>query len=100
MAKRYGWTSKYIADELYWEELWELVQIAANYDSVEKNEEYHFLFSLHADKKSKWKNLPLPFPNNDKVAGRIPKNTADPGGTKQLPRHIKAARRVIKKDGK
>lgn len=93
IAKRYGWTSQYIAEQLYWEELWEMVQLAANYDSVEKNEYYNLLFNLHADSKSKWKDLPIPFPiKTGGLEGSIPKNTIDPTGIKQLPKHFKVGR--------
>lgn len=90
MASRYGWTKKYVEEELYWEELWEYVVMAANFAAEEKNAEFKFHFMLHADKKSKgkWKDAPLPYPNEspeEAIEG-------DLGGVSQLPSHIRVYR--------
>jgi hypothetical protein len=64
LASRYGWTKDYIENSLYWEELWSLVTVAANFTAEERNAEFKFHFMLHADKDSasKWKDLAIPFP--------------------------------------
>ena len=84
LASRYGWTKKYMEEELYWENFCDLVQMAANFTADEKNAELKFHFMLHADKKSarKWKDLPIPFPVKE---GKEVKNN----GVSQLPPQLK-----------
>ena len=67
--------------------MWDLVRMAANFTADEKNAELKFHFMLHADKKSasKWKDLPIPFPADDK--DRLDK--LDKSGVTQLPDHLK-----------
>ena len=64
LASRYSWTRKSCLEELYWEEFWKHVIIAANFTAEERNAQMRFEFMLHADKKSarKWQDLPIPFP--------------------------------------
>lgn len=70
---------------MYWEEFWELVQMAANFTADEKNAELKFQFMLHADKKSakKWQDLPIPFPveEGEEIVG-------DKSGISQLPARL------------
>ena len=83
IASRYGWTNRYIEEELYWEEVWKLVVMAANFTAEEYNSEFRFQFMLHADEKaaSKWKDLPIPFPET----GKTPREAVvDEGGVSQL----------------
>ena len=84
LASRYGWTKKYVEEELYWEDFCNLVQMAANFTADEKNAELKFNFMLHADKKSagKWQDLPIPFPVEEE--GEV-----KDGGVSQLPPHLK-----------
>ena len=87
LAVRYGWTKKYILQELYWEEVWELVQVASNSMVYEKNQDMFFQFCLHAQSKEaikSWKDSPLPFP--DKKSKK--KINIHYGGLDQLPKHI------------
>jgi hypothetical protein len=64
LASRYSWTREYCLEHLYWEEFWEYVIVAANYQAEEKNAEFKFNFMLHADKSSaeSWEDYPIPFP--------------------------------------
>jgi len=87
LARRYSWTKHYILEELYWEEVWELVKVASNSMALEKNQDMYFNFCLHAGSKDaikNWKDSPLPFPEKQ------PENIRKPhyGGLDQLPRHI------------
>ena len=84
LASRYGWEKQHIEEELYWEEFWELVQMAANFTADERNAELKFQFMLHADKKSagKWRDLPVPFPAEGKETVR------DKSGISQLPERL------------
>ena len=73
----------YCENDLYWEEFWDLVQIAANFSADERNAELKFHFMIHADKKSagKWKDLPIPFPEEeDQEDGNV-----DISGVSQIP---------------
>ena len=90
---RYSWTKYYILEELYWEELWELVQVAANLSVYEKNQDLFFNYCLHAQTKDAlkhWKDSPLPFPDISK----LPKKRRERhyGGLDQLPSHIPVKR--------
>ena len=86
LATRYGWTNRYLEEELYWEEVWNLVQMAANFSAEEKNAEYKFHFMLHADEKAaaKWKDLPLPFGRAGDKDTFLRDALHDSGGTGQL----------------
>ena len=81
----------YCENDLYWEEFFELVQIAANFSADEKNAELKFHFMIHADKKSagKWKDMPIPFPSeNDDEDGN---GDADASGVSQIPFNLRGA---------
>jgi len=97
LAVRYGWTKYYIFEELYWEELWEVVQVAANSTVYEKNQDLFFNFCLHAGSKDaikNWKDSPLPFPDKEIVVKKL-----HYGGLDQLPGHV-PVKRVSKKEAK
>lgn len=70
---------------MYWEDFWNLVQMAANFTADEKNAELKFQYMLHADKKSaqKWSDLPIPFPEEGEEIIK------DKSGISQLPHHLK-----------
>jgi hypothetical protein len=73
---------------MYWEEVWEMVQVAANLSIYEKNQEMFFNYCLHAQSKDAmkhWKDSPLPFP--DKIQ-EVSRREMHYGGLDQLPRHI------------
>ncbi len=63
LAKRYGWFYNQIAYEMYWEDVYEMYEHAANMTVLEKDEEMQFQFSLHAMTKQKLKRLPIPYPD-------------------------------------
>ena len=50
---------------MYWEDVYEMYEYAANLNSLERSEDMRFQLSLHANKKTmdNWKDLPLPFPD-------------------------------------
>jgi len=83
LASRYGWTKSYCENDLYWEDFWDLVQIAANFSADERNAELKFHFMIHADKKSagKWKDMPIPFPEEEGQEG----GDVDISGVSQIP---------------
>ena len=73
---------------MYWEEVWEQVQIASNLITYQRNQEMYFQFCLHAGSKDairNWKDSPLPFPDKE-IKGK--KRKPHYGGLDQLPRHI------------
>ena len=78
-------------ENLYWEDFWELIQMAANFAADERNAELKFQFMLHADKKSarKWRDLPVPFPMDEK---EIAETIKDKSGVSQIPSRL---RRVV-----
>ena len=84
LATRYGWTASYCLEELYWEDFWEFVEMSANLNVEDKNDEFKFHFMLHADKKSKnkWEDLPIPFPDRETV------KVKDKSGVDQLPPNL------------
>lgn len=89
MAGRYSWTKTYILEELYWEEVWELVVMASNLTVYEKNQELFFNYCLHATSKDAikhWKDSPLPFPDINAI--KIKRREPHYGGLDQLPGHI------------
>ena len=105
LASRYGWTKKQILEELYWEEMWEQVKVAANVITYEKNQELFFNYCIHATSKDAmkhWKDSPLPFP----VKSNIKRRELHYGGLDQLPSHIRVKKvnlnnlNNLKKDGK
>lgn len=68
MAKRYGWNYVDVAEKMYWEEVYEMYEIACNLNVIEKNEDMKFNFILHAqtkDAQDSWKDLPIPYPDRD-----------------------------------
>ncbi|MBU0847726.1 hypothetical protein KKH23_11110, partial [Patescibacteria group bacterium] len=67
---------------------WELVQMAANFTADERNAELKFQFMLHADKKSagKWRDLPIPFPMEEK---EIRETIKDKSGISQIPSQLR-----------
>ncbi len=69
---------------MYWEEFWEHIVIASNFTAEEKNAEFRFQFMLHATKKDvhKWRDLPIPFPSDEKTKNR------DISGISQLPTNL------------
>jgi len=87
LGQRYGWTKKYVEEDLYWEEFIEFVEIAANFIAEEKNHKEHFQFMLHADKQSanKWQDSPIPFPERNKQKDK------DFSGISQIPQHLRGA---------
>ena len=77
---------------MYWEEVWEQVQIASNLITYQRNQEMYFQFCLHAGSKDairNWKDSPLPFPNEKNEAIRKKPHY---GGLDQLPQHIPVKR--------
>ena len=72
---------------MYWEDFWDLVQLAANFTADEKNAELKFHFMIHADKKSagKWQDLPIPFP----AEGNHKDKNFDKSGISQIPKSLK-----------
>jgi len=93
LAVRYGWTKHYILESLYWEEVWELMQVASNAIAYEKNADMYFQFCLHAQSKDaikNWKDFPLPFPDEEYEETSKPKPHY--GGLDDLPRHIPVKR--------
>ena len=53
---------------MYWEEVYEMYEIACNLNTKEKNEEMKFNFILHAQTKEaqdSWVDLPIPYPSRD-----------------------------------
>ena len=92
LASRYGWTKHQILEEMYWEEVWEQVQVASNIMVYKTNQEMYFQFCLHAGSKDaikNWKDSPLPFPDKAKEAKRKKPHY---GGLDQLPQHIPVKR--------
>lgn len=68
LAKRYGWIYTDIADGMYWEEVYEMYEIACNLNTIEKNEDMKFNFILHAqtkDAQNSWVDLPIPYPDRN-----------------------------------
>jgi hypothetical protein len=66
LAKRYGWSVSEIAENMYWEDVYDLYEFASNMNTLEKSEEMKFQVILHATSKdciNNWKDLPIPFPN-------------------------------------
>ena len=77
---------------MYWEEVWELVEVASNIMVYQKNQEMFFQFCLHAGSKEaikSWKDSPLPFPDKDNT---IVIKKPHYGGLDQLPNHIRPKR--------
>ena len=65
LAKRYGWSYVDIADNMYWEDVYEMFIIASNHDAIEKNESMRFQFLLHATSQKQvdsWKDSKIPYP--------------------------------------
>jgi hypothetical protein len=85
LAKRYGWTAHYISEKLYWEEMYEHLKVAANFDAEERNSELKFQYMLHADEKgvSQWKDLPIPYPVSETKA-TLREVLDDSTGVKQI----------------
>lgn len=51
---------------MYWEEVWDMYELASNSEIIEKNESMKFNFIIHAQSKEameSWEDLPLPFPD-------------------------------------
>ncbi|MBW2994355.1 hypothetical protein KY315_02970 [Candidatus Woesearchaeota archaeon] len=95
LATRYGWTKQYILEGLYWEEMWEQIEVASNLSAYENNQKRHFNFLLHAGSKEavkNWKDSPLPFPDKN-----IKRKKPHYGGLDQLPAHIQVKRVGFKK---
>lgn len=98
LASRYGWTRQHILDDMYWEDVWEHLEIASNINTYERNQELYFQFCLHAGSKEaikNWKDSPLPFPDK-----KYKENKPHYGGLDQLPRHIPVKKLKTKSNGK
>jgi len=55
---------------MYWEEVYDMYELASNSSIVEKNEKMRFEFMLHATSKkalNSWKDMDIPFPNRNWV---------------------------------
>ena len=68
LAKRYGWNYTDISENMYWEQVYEMYEIACNLNVLEKNEDMKFNFILHAqtkDAQNSWNDLPIPYPDKD-----------------------------------
>jgi hypothetical protein len=53
---------------MYWEDVYEMYELASNLNILERSEEMKFQVILHASSKeavNNWKDLPIPFPNRD-----------------------------------
>ncbi len=66
LAKRYGWSWTEIAENMYWEDVYEQYEIASNLEAIDMNESMKFQFMLHAGSKDamkNWEDITLPFPD-------------------------------------
>lgn len=83
---------------MYWEDVYRLAQVAANYTSEERNVNLKFQFMLQADEKAakKWEDSPLPFPSEKWIEKQRKK--IDVSGISQLPDHLKKRVQRIVKD--
>ena len=57
-----------IAENMYWEEVYEAYEYASNLNTIEKNDAYKFQYMLHATTKNamnSWRDMPIPFPDRD-----------------------------------
>jgi hypothetical protein len=66
LGKRYGWTKREIAEQMYWEEVYEFYELASNLNIVDLNDSMKFDFMLHAQSEEAlngWKDLEIPFPD-------------------------------------
>lgn len=83
LASEYGWSYATISDDMYWEDVYEMYELASNMGAIERNDEMRFNFMLHAQTKdalNKWKDLPIPFPD------RRYKPAKQQAGSKFMPR--------------
>ena len=77
LAKRYGWSYDGIGHGMYWEDVYEMYEYAANMNAVEKSEDMRFQFMLHATSKEaldNWKDLEIPFPRADYIQKKVKVN--------------------------
>jgi hypothetical protein len=58
---------------MFWEDVYQMYELACNFNSLETNDEMKFQFILHADSKSKWQDLSLPYPDKDFIKTKAPK---------------------------
>ena len=68
LAKRYGWHASEISENMYWEDVYEMYELASNLNVLEKSEDMKFQVIIHATSKdamNNWKDLPIPFPNRE-----------------------------------
>lgn len=68
LAKRYGWSFKQISEEMYWEDVYRYYEMACNLNTLERNDEMHFQFLLHAQTKeaaNSWQEQEIPYPDRD-----------------------------------
>lgn len=66
LAKRYGWSYSDIAEDMYWEKVYEMYEYASNLDALETNGDRKFDFMIHAQSKEaiqSWQDMPIPFPD-------------------------------------
>lgn len=70
LAGRYGWGFSEISNNMYWEDVWEMFEMASNNNTLEKNADLKFQFTLHAHSKEAlqaWKDQPIPYPDRNWV---------------------------------
>jgi len=79
LSKRYGWSTKNILEDMYWEEVYEMYEYASNLEVIERNEDMRFNYLLHAQTAkalNNWRDLPIPFPDRNwippKKADKVP----------------------------
>lgn len=83
LAKRYGWSYTSIAEDMYWEDVYEMYEYACNLDAVERNDSMKFDFMLHAQSEKalrQWSDFPIPFPDHryKPMENKIPKSLPRP----------------------
>lgn len=85
-----GYSRREALEDMYWEDFWEAVELAANSKVMEQNADFKFHFMLHVDKKSKdaWEDSPLPFPAKEEVE-KEDKKAEDVSGIEQLPPELR-----------
>ena len=65
LSHRYGWSYNLIAEEMYWEDVYEMFKYARNMDVIELSRDMQFNYMLHAQSKEAldaWQNEQIPFP--------------------------------------
>ena len=107
LASRYGWSFSEISENMYWEDVYEMYELSANTQVLERNEKMKFDYMIHATSKKAldgWKDLSIPFPNRSWVPPKESKIDDLPqsfrrfkNASKASPEQVKRAKYVKKR---